>query len=109
MSYGLRDTAQALEKKGVSELGFGIFESLSRTSFIDLVESIRSERLSSLPHRGSKWDKVLIRALYFAEQQYGFEKMMRSFGVEDSTAANLGYGYCKLLLGVRSSAHLWRR
>lgn len=43
-------------------------------------------------------DKVLIRALYFAERQHGFEKMMKSFGAEDNTAFNLAYGYCKLLL-----------
>lgn len=100
MSYGLRDTAQALEKRGIAELGYGIFESMSSTSFINFVEAIRAERMSSLPHKGSKWDKVLIRALYFAEQQNAFEKMMRSFGADDSTAANLGYGYCKLLLEV---------
>lgn len=100
MSYGLRDTAQALEKKGIAELGYGVFDSITSTTFIGFVETIRSERLSSLPHKGSKWDKVLIRALYLAEQQHGFEKMMRGFGADDSTAANLGYGYCKLLLGV---------
>jgi hypothetical protein len=45
-------------------------------------------------------DKVLIRALYFAEQQHLFEKMMKSFGSDDTSAANLGYGYCRLLLEV---------
>ena len=89
---------QALEKKGSAELGYGVFESISRTSFIDLVEYIGTERLTSLPHKGSKWDKVLIRALYFAEQQHGFEKMMKSFGLDDN---NLAYGYCKMLLEVR--------
>ena len=45
-------------------------------------------------------DKVLIRALYFAEQQHLFEKMMKSFGSDDTSVANLGYGYCRLLLEV---------
>lgn len=57
-------------------------------------------RLSSLPHKGGKWDKVLIRALYFVEQQEKFEKMVKRFGAEDSTASHLAYGYCKLLLEV---------
>lgn len=45
-------------------------------------------------------DKVLMRALYFAEQQHSFEKLMKSFGASDTSAANLGFGYCKILLEV---------
>ena len=41
-----------------------------------------------------------MRALYFAEQQHLFEKMMKTFGADDTSAANLGYGFCKLLLEV---------
>lgn len=41
-----------------------------------------------------------MRALFFAERQHGFEKTLKTFGVEDMTAANLAYGYCKLLLEV---------
>lgn len=110
----VRSTAQMLEKRGTAELGYGVLESVARTTFIDVVQYIGNERLSSLPHRGSKWyvqawfgepkfsancnlersrDKVLIRALYYAEQQHTFEKMMRSFGSDDTSAANLGYGY----------------
>ena len=96
--HHVHSTAQMLEKKGSAELGYGVLDSITQTSFINLVEYIGTERLTSLPHKGGKWDKVLIRALYFAEQQYGFEKMMKSFGAEDNAAANLGYGYCKLLL-----------
>ena len=55
VTYLINDTARALEKKGSSELGFGVFESVSDTSFIKLVEYIGNERLSSLPHKGSKW------------------------------------------------------
>lgn len=69
-SYHVRETAQSLERKGVVELGVGVFDSISATSFVQLVEYIGKERLQSLPHKGGKWDKVLIRALYFAEQQH---------------------------------------
>ena len=100
-TYVVHSTVQALEKRGAAELGFGVFESISGTTFIDLVEAIRSERLSSLPHKGGKWDKVLMKALYFAEKLHGFDKMVKSFSADDSTAACLGYGYCKLLLEVR--------
>lgn len=53
--YYIRNTVQSLEKKGAAELGFGVFESISKTTFIQLVEYIANERLSSLPHRGSTW------------------------------------------------------
>lgn len=96
----LQSTASSLEKRSIAELGSGAVESISTTSFVNLVEFIGTERLSSLPHKGSKWDKVLMRALYFAEQQHGFEKMVKSFGTEDISAVSLGYGYARLLLKV---------
>ena len=54
-TYYIRDTANSLEKKGSAELGYGVFESISSTTYIQLVEYIANERLSSLPHRGSTW------------------------------------------------------
>lgn len=51
----VRSTAQMLEKRGTAELGYGVMDSVSRTTFIELVQYIGNERLSSLPHKGSKW------------------------------------------------------
>lgn len=51
----IRETGQSLGKKGAAELGFGVFESVSTTTFIALVEYIANVRLSTLPHRGSTW------------------------------------------------------
>lgn len=53
--YFIRNTVQSLEKKGAADLGYGVFESVSNTTYINLVEYIANERLSSLPHRGSTW------------------------------------------------------
>ena len=51
----VRSTAQMLEKRGTAELGYGVVETVSRTKFVDVVQYIGNERLSSLPHKGSKW------------------------------------------------------
>ena len=51
----VRSTAQMLEKRGTAELGYGVVESVSRTTFIDVVKYIGNERLSALPHKGSTW------------------------------------------------------
>lgn len=51
----VRSTAQTLEKRATAELGYGVVETVSHTTFIDLVQYIANERLSSLPHKGSKW------------------------------------------------------
>jgi len=85
----------------MAELGAGVHQSISNVSYVNLLEWIRSERLTTLPHKGSRWDKVLIRALYFAEQLHKFEQAVQSFAVDSSAAAAVGYGHARLLLEVR--------
>jgi hypothetical protein len=99
----VRDTAIALKRKSASELGAGISETADNVSFVGLVEYIRAERLQTLPHKGSRWDTVLIRALYFAERLHGFELGLKSHASETELAANLGYGHIRLLLDVSDS------
>jgi len=104
-SYGtnsVQETATSLKRKSASELGAGVSQSASYISFINLVESIRSERLATLPHKGGTWDKVLIRALYFAEQLHGFENAVQSFATGSEAAGQIGYGHVRLLLEVRT-------
>lgn len=96
----VRDTAVALKRKSISELGAGISETADKVNFIELVEWIRSERLSTLPHKGSKWDTCLIRALYFAERLHGFETALKGHAQDIDPAAHLGYGHTRLLLEV---------
>ncbi|EME41438.1 hypothetical protein DOTSEDRAFT_46432 [Dothistroma septosporum NZE10] len=104
----VRDTAIALKRKSASELGAGVSETADKVSFINLVEWIRAERLSSLPHKGSRWDTVLIRALYFAERLHGFETTLKGHAADSDAAAQLGYGHARLLLelGHENSAAL---
>lgn len=101
----VRDTAYTLKRKSASELGAGISETADNVSFIHLVEWIRSERLQTLPHKGSRWDTVLIRALYFAERLHGFETGLKAHASETEHAAHLGYGHIRLLLEVSNSAN----
>jgi len=94
----VRDTAVSLKRKSASELGAGISETADKVGYLDLVEWIRSERLSTLPHKGSKWDTVLIRALFFAERLHGFETALKGHALDIEPAAQLGYGHTRLLL-----------
>lgn len=100
----VKDTAYTLKRKSASELGAGISATADNVSFIHLVEWIRSERLQTLPHKGSRWDTVLIRALYFAERLHGFETQLKAHASETEHAAHLGYGHIKLLLEVSELA-----
>ena len=51
----VHDSAIANKRKSALELGSGVLQSVGETSFIKLVQWIRAERLSTLPHQGSKF------------------------------------------------------
>jgi hypothetical protein len=89
----------------MAELGAGVYRDLSDVSYIKFLEWIRAERLTTLPHKGSRWDKVLIRALYFAEQLHKFDQAIQAFAVDSNVAAAIGYGHAQLLLGVSWVLH----
>jgi hypothetical protein len=96
----VQESAAALKKRSMSELGAGVYQSVRNVSYVNFLEWIRSERLTTLPHKGSRWDKVLIRALYFAEQLHNFEQAIQSFALDSSAAASIGYAHAQLLLEV---------
>lgn len=102
----VQENALALRKRSMAELGAGVYQSVSNVSYISFLEWVRSERLTTLPHKGSRWDKVLIRALYFAEQLHKFEQAVQSFALDSSAAAAVGYGHAQLLLEVRCHVFL---
>jgi hypothetical protein len=94
----VHDSAIAIRRKSALELGSGVLQSVSETSFIKLVQWIRAERLSSLPHQGSTWDTVLIHALYVAERLHKFETAIQGFAHGTNAAAELAYSHLRLLL-----------
>lgn len=99
----VQESAVSLRKKSMAELGAGVHQSISDVSYVKFLQWIRSERLTTLPHEGSQWDKVLIRALYFAEQLHKFDQAIQSFALDSQVAAAIGYGHARLLLEVRPS------
>ena len=96
----VQESANSLRKRSMVELGAGIYQGISNVSYVNFLEWIRAERLTTLPHKGSRWDKVLIRALYFAEQLHKFDQAIQAYALDSSTAAAIGYGHAQLLLEV---------
>lgn len=96
----VQESTLSLRKRSFNELGAGISNTISDVSYVNFLEWIRAERLTTLPHKGSRWDKVLIRALYFAEQLHNFDQAIRGFALDSQAAAAIGYGHARLLLEV---------
>lgn len=80
------------------ELGASVGHNVLETSLADLHEWIRNERLTTLPHKGGSWDRVLISAHHFAEQVCSLGEAIESFAPESGAASNLVFGQCLLLL-----------
>ena len=69
----VHDSAIAIKRKSALELGSGVLQSVGETSFIKLVQWIRAERLSTLPHQGSKlsMEIALSRTLLMLKRYLG--------------------------------------
>jgi hypothetical protein len=103
----VQESADFLRRRSMNELGAGVSQGIVDVSYVNFLEWIRSERLTTLPHKGSRWDKVLIRALYFAEQLHIFNNAIQGYAVDSSAAAAIGYGHARLLLEVRYSHSIY--
>ena len=64
------------------------------------LEYIERQRLTHMPHRGSRWDKVLKWAEFFGLQVSGYASAIESFVPESHTAAKLIWIACRTLLEV---------
>ena len=93
----VQESAAALTDRSKKALGVA-HENIRDVTYVSFLEWIRSERLTTLPHKGSRWDRVLIRALYFAEQLHKFEQAIQPFAHNSASAAIVGYGHAQLLL-----------
>lgn len=80
------------------ELGVGMGLHVLDTSYPDLMEWIRDERLTRLPHKGGCWDRVLISAQHFADHVSGLGHAIEFFSPSSEAASNLVFGQCLLLL-----------
>ncbi|KAF4553418.1 Hypothetical protein D9617_7g031460 [Elsinoe fawcettii] len=96
--FVVAESASFLKKQCAAELGAGVSQGIFGTSFARFMDDIHSERLSSLPPKGSSWDRVLIRATCIAEQIRIFELAIKDFAADSSVGAEVGYGHLGLLL-----------
>lgn len=69
----------------------------SLDSFLDFVAS---DRLRRVPHRGSRWDKILRWAEYFAIQVSILHESVGPFVPNSTEAAQLIWQSCQILLQV---------
>ena len=65
------------------------------------LEHIERQRLTHMPHRGNRWDKVLKWAEYFGLQVSEYARAVESFVPDSQTAAKLIWAASCTLLEVR--------
>ncbi|MCJ1265779.1 hypothetical protein MMC22_005659 [Lobaria immixta] len=70
-------------------------ESESEESFLNFVAN---ERLHRMPHRGSRWDKILRWAEYFATQVSTLHESVSSFVPNSAETANVVWAGCRILI-----------
>ncbi|KAI9817884.1 MAG: hypothetical protein M1827_001003 [Pycnora praestabilis] len=87
-----------------AELGFSTDVSVSSSiSIEDFLDYVATERLRRMPHKGSKWDKVLKWAEHFATQVSIYGLQVNIFLPHSKEAASLVMGSCRALLEMGPS------
>ena len=69
----------------------------SMKSFFDFVAN---DRLRRMPHKGSRWDKILRWAEYFAAQVFRYHESVSPFVPNSEETAQLLWASCRILLQV---------
>jgi len=82
-----------------------LIESMTVEGFWEYIER---QRLTYMPHRGSRWDKVLKLAEFFGLQVSGYAKAFGSFVPESEAAAKLMWAASHTLLEVSRIPLLYR-
>ena len=101
----LRESTSVTVIQCKKELGSQADDVLSGTpTFDSLLDFIATERLRSMPHKGSKWDEVLKWAESFARSVDMYSHSVSRFIVYSWESARLIWGSCRLLLQVRPRA-----
>ena len=97
----VRDILPELRVKLRNEISSHFYESLPAISSLEVfLDYIDAERLRRMPHKGSRWDKVLRWAEDFASLLSVYEEAVGSFVSHSKEAAQLVWGYCQKLLQV---------
>ena len=96
----LKETILSTCSKLITEFD-DVNESLIQNMSIEgFLEYVERQRLTHMPHRGSRWDRVLKWTEYFALQISGYTKAVESFMRDSNFAAKLIWTSCRALLEV---------
>jgi hypothetical protein len=96
----LRQTVIATRSRLISELSYvdaHYIDSMTVESFLKYTEH---QRLMHMPRRGSRWDRVLTKAEYFALQISRYEKQIHSFVPDSRNAARMIWAAARVLIEV---------
>jgi hypothetical protein len=96
----LRQTVMRTRDKFLHDSVLMNEQCLDELTIESFMEFIECERLNNMPKQGSKWDKVLKWAEFFAIQISEYEKAIRSFVPDSQGAAKLIWAACRILIEV---------
>lgn len=96
----LRQTVTTTRAKLICELRDVTEHDINSLTMETFLEYIESERLTNMPQRGSRWDKVLKWAEFFALQISGYETALEPFVPQSKDAAQLIWASCRALIEV---------
>lgn len=74
---------------------------INSTTLEGFLEFITKERLTRVPHRGSRWDRVLKCAEYFALQISVYGDSIEGFAPRSKSGCQMALSQCRVLLEVR--------
>ena len=96
----LQETVISTRGKFVAAFAYLDEDYIHSMTIDGFLEYIERQRLTYMPHRGSRWDKVLKWAEYFGLQVSGYAKAVESFIPESKIAAQLIWAASRTLLEV---------
>lgn len=73
-------------------------------SFLDFVAA---DRLRRMPHRGSRWDKILRWAEHFSTQVSRYHEFVNPFVPNSQQTAKLIWASCRILIQVKLAFRRW--
>jgi hypothetical protein len=96
----LRESIIPIRRRFIAELQYVDEQYIDGMSFDSFFEYIERERLTHMPHQGSRWDRVLKWAEFFALQVSRYERAIAPFVPSSKAASKLILAACRTLLEV---------
>ena len=101
----LRETILSTRGRFIAEFDHVDDHYIDTSTVEGFLDYIERERLTHMPHRGSRWDKVLKWAEFFALQISGYANVVGDFVSDSKAAAKLIWAASRVLLEVRKRAY----